>query len=52
MENGDDVDYDVKVGVIEDTLRLLNFGYAINMSKVRVKHVQTFLCVVLPTCKY
>ena len=27
MEDGDDVDYDVKVGVIGDTLRLLDFRY-------------------------
>jgi len=27
VEDGDDVDYDVKVGVIGDTLRLLDFWY-------------------------
>jgi len=31
VEDGDDVDYDVKVGVIEDTLHLLNFGYTVEL---------------------
>ena len=26
VDQNDDVDYDIKVGLIEDTLRLLNFG--------------------------
>jgi len=31
VEDNDDIDYDVKVGVIEDTLQLLNFGYLVDM---------------------
>jgi len=41
VEDGDDVDYDVKVGVIGDTLRLLDFWY-IDISVVGTD-VKTFL---------
>ena len=30
VEDGDDVDYEIKFGIIEDTLRLLNIGYTLS----------------------
>jgi len=51
VEYDDDVDYDVKVGVIEDTLRLLNFGYIIAVFCSR-DIIQILLMLRFVMCSY